>query len=58
MVNKTKIAELIYAIKCELDYIEEDLLFCSKKLPYSNRFRVGEFSVQINISEPGVKKYG
>lgn len=58
MINRTKLAELIYKIKRELDYIEEDLLYCNKELPYRNTFQVDGFSVRITINELGVKKYG
>lgn len=58
MINKTKLAELIYKIKHELDYIEEDLLYCSKKMPYTNTFRIENFSVRITINELEERKYG
>ena len=37
--------------KKELDYIEEDLLFCDRKIPYTNKFYIGDFSVRITINE-------
>lgn len=49
MLSKTQIANLIYKIKHELDYIEEDLLYCNRKVPYTTAFSVGEFNVRISI---------
>lgn len=51
MANKVQIVDLIYKIKKELDYIEEDLLFCDRKIPYTNKFYIGDFSVRITINE-------
>lgn len=49
MLTKTQIANLIYKIKYELDYIEEDLLYCGRKLPYTTKFNVDEYEVRVSI---------
>ena len=55
---KNQISKLIYSIKKELDYIEEDLLYCYKRFPYTNKFYVGNFSVRITINRLGEKDEG
>ena len=51
MASNVQIVDLIYKMKKELDYVEEDLLFCGKKIPYTTKFYVGNFSVRISINE-------
>lgn len=51
MADKVQIIDLIYRLKKELDYIEEDLLFCNRKIPYTNKMYLGNFAVRITITE-------
>lgn len=58
MLKRNQISNLIYEIKKELDYIEEDLLYCYKKFPYTTKFYTKNFSVRITINQIGEKDEG
>lgn len=50
LLNK-EISDLIYKLKNELNYIEEDLTYCGYKLPYCNVLEFGNMRVKLTIQE-------